>query len=65
MSSIYTRRFFKVTNKYLEDYNLEGSSSYLLNIDANNLHGGIMKHCPLPMNDCSTVEESLEEILKI
>ena len=37
MSSIYARRFFKANNKYLEDYNPEEPSSYLLNIDANNL----------------------------
>ena len=64
MSSIYTRRFFKANNKHLEDYNPEEPSSYLLNIDANNLYGGIMKHCPLPMKNFSITEESLEDILK-
>ena len=65
MSSIYARRFFKANIKYLEDYNPEGPSSYLLNIDANILYGGIMKHCPLPIKDFSIVEESLEFILQI
>ena len=64
MSSIYTRRFFKAKNKYLEDYNTEEPPSYLLNIDANKLYGGIMKHCPLPMNDFSIVEESIKDILE-
>ena len=65
MSSIYKRRFFfKANNNYLEDYNPEEPSSYLLNIDANNLSGGIMKHCRLTMNDFSIVEKSLEDILK-
>ena len=64
MSSMYTRRFFKTNNKYLEDYKPEEPSSYLLSIYANNLYGGIMKHCPLPMNDFSIVEESFEDILK-
>ena len=48
MSSIYTCRFFKANNKYLEDYNPEEPSSYLLNIDANNFYGEIMKHLPFP-----------------
>ena len=64
MSSIYARRFFKANNKYLEDYNPEEPSSYLLNIDANNLCGGIMKHCPLHIKEFSIVEESLEYILQ-
>ena len=64
MSSIYARRFFKANNKYLEDYNPEEPSSYLLNIDANNLYGAIMKPCPLPIKDFSIVEESLEYILQ-
>ena len=64
MSSIYARRFFNANNKYLEDYNPEEPSSYLLNIDANNLYGGIVKHCPLPIKDFSIVEESLKYILQ-
>ena len=64
MSSIYARRFFKANNKYLADYNPEEPSIYLLNIDANNLYGGIMKHCPLPIKDFSIAEESLEYILQ-
>ena len=58
MSSIYARRFLKANNKYLEDYNPEEPSSYLLKTDANNLYGGIKKHCPLPIKDFSKVEES-------
>ena len=61
---ICTPFFFKANNKYLEDYNPEEPSSYLLNIDANNLYGGIMKHCPLPIKGSSIVEESLEYILQ-
>ena len=64
MSSIYARRFFKPNKKYLEDYNPEEPSSYLLNIDANNLYGSIMKYCPLPIKGFSLVEESLEYILQ-
>ena len=33
-------------------------------MDANNLYGGIMKHCPLSIKDFSKVEESLEYILQ-
>ena len=64
MSSIYARRFFKANDKCLEDYNPEEPYSYLLNLDANNLYGGIMKHYPLPIKYFSIVEESLEYILQ-
>ena len=63
MSSIYARRFYKANNKYLDDFSPSEPSSYILNIDANNLYGGIMKHCPLPLNDFSIVEKSLADIL--
>ena len=55
MSSIYARRVFKANNKYLEDYNPEEPSRFLLNIDANNLYGGIVKHSPLPIKNFSIV----------
>ena len=61
--NIYTS-VFKANNKNLEDYNPEGPSSYLLKKDAIKLYGGIMKHCPLPMNDFSIVVESFEGFLK-
>ena len=64
MPSIYARRFFKFNNKNLEDYNPQEPSSYLLNIDANKLHGVFIKHCPLTIKDFSIVEESLENILQ-
>ena len=64
MPSIYARRFFKFNNEYLEDYNPEEQSSYLLKIDANKLYGGFMKHGPLPIKGFSIVEESLEYILQ-
>ena len=34
-------------------------TSYILNIDANILYGGILKHCPLPLNEFSIIEKSL------
>ena len=63
MPSIYARRFFKANDKYLEDYNPEEPSSYLLNIDANNLYGGIMKHCYL-MKHILEVDLSIPEELQ-
>ena len=51
MSSVYARRFYKANNKYLDNFSPSEPSSHILNIDANNLYGGIMKHCPLPLND--------------
>ena len=63
LSSIYARRFYKANNKYLDDFLPSEPSSYILNIDAKNLYGGIMKHCPLQLNDFSIVENSLADIL--
>ena len=63
MSSVYARRFYKATNKYLDNFSPSEPSSYILNIDANNLYAGIMKNCPLPLNDFSIVEKSLTDIL--
>ena len=63
MSSVYARRFYKANNKYLDNFLPSELSSYVLNFDANNLYGGIMKHCFLPLNNFSIVEKILADIL--
>ena len=63
MSSVYASRFYKANSQYLNDFSPSEPSSYIFNHDANNLYGGIMKHCPLPLNDFSIVEKSLADIL--
>ena len=40
MSPIYARRFFKANNNYLDNFLPSQPSSYILNIDANNLYEG-------------------------
>ena len=61
----YARQFYQANKKYLVDLSPSEPSSYILKIDANNLYGGIMKHCPLPLNDFSINEKSLAYILLI
>ena len=63
MSPVYARRFFKANNKYLDNFSPSEPSSNVLNFDANNFYGGIMKHCTLPLNNFSIVEKSLADIL--
>ena len=63
MSSVYARRFFKANNKYLDNFSPSEPSSNVLNFDANNFYGGIMKHCTLPLNNFSIVEKSLADVL--
>ena len=63
MSSVYARRLYKANNKYLDDFLPSEPSNYTVNIDANNLYGGTMKHCPLPLNNFSIVEKRLEDIV--
>ena len=63
MSSVYVRQCYKANNNYLDIFSPSEPSSYVLNIDANNLYGGIMKHCPLPLNEFSEIEKSLADIL--
>ena len=63
MSSVYALQFYKANKKYLDDFLLSEPSSYILKFDAKNLYGGIMKHCPLLLNDFSVVEKSLADIL--
>ena len=62
MSSVYARRFDTANNKNLNNFSPSEASSYILKIDANNLYGGIKKHCALPLSDFSIVEKILEDI---
>ena len=39
-SLVYARRFYKANNKYLDNFSPSEPTSYILNIDANNLYGG-------------------------
>ena len=43
------QRYTKANNKYIKNYNKEIISSYLMYLDANNLHGWTMSQ-KLPMN---------------
>ena len=57
MSSVYTKRLFTPNKKYLESIDDTQKSTYGLNIDANNLDGGIVKDFCLPLNSFQTDTE--------
>ncbi len=63
MSSVYAHRFWKANNKFLPEYDPTQTSTFILNIDANNLYGGIMEHYRLPLNDFQLVDKEINDIL--
>ena len=64
MSSVYSSRLFKANNKYLHDFDRTVERSFGFTIDANNLYGGIMQTCYLPIGDFELVEIPLSELLQ-
>ena len=64
MSSVYSSRLFKAKNKYLPDFDKTVEYSFGFTIDANNLYGGIMQTCCLPIGDFELVEISMSELLQ-
>ena len=64
MSSVYSSRLFKANNKYLQDFDETVESSFGFTIDSNNLYGGIMQTCCLPIGDFELVEMPLSELLQ-
>ena len=51
MSSVDARKYWKANNQYLDDHDKNEENSFIVNIDANNLYGGIMQNYSLPLND--------------
>ena len=49
MSSDNAHRFYKGDNKFLDIFSLLEPLGCIVNIDATELYGGILKHCPLPL----------------
>ena len=64
ISSVYWNRLFKANNKYLQDFDKTVESSFGFTIDENNLCGGIMQTCCLPIGDFELVEVPLSELLQ-
>ena len=48
MSSVYAKKYWKANHKYTNSFDPNEESSFIINIDANNLHGGIMEIYSLP-----------------
>ena len=63
LASVYDELYFKVNNKYMENYDSALESTFGFMVDANNLYGGIMKTEHLPVGDFLLVEVPLEQVL--
>ena len=63
MSSVYAKKYWKANNKYTSSFDPNEESSFIINIDANNLYGGKMENYPLPLKDFVIVEKTLPQIL--
>ena len=63
MSSVYAKKHWKANTKYTSTFDPIEESSFIINIDANNLYGGIMENYPLPLKDFLLVEKTLPQIL--
>ena len=51
ISSVYSKRLAVANNKYLENFDAESPSTFIIMIDANNLYGGVMEKFCLPLNN--------------
>ena len=60
MSSVYARKYWKANNQYLDDHDKNEENSFIVNIDANNLYGGIMQNYSLPLNDFKWADDSVD-----
>ena len=63
MSSVYAKKYCIANNKYKSSFDPNEESNFIINIDANNLYGGIMENYPLPLKDFVLVEKILPQIL--
>ena len=60
MSSVYARKYWKANNQYVDDHDKNEENSFIVNIDANNLYGGIMQNYSLPLNDFKWADDSVD-----
>ena len=60
MSSVYARKYWKANNQYLDDHDKNEENSFIVNIEANNLYGGIMQNYSLPLNDFKWADNSVD-----
>ena len=56
VASIFSKRFFRANNKYINSFNPDNESKFGLLLDANNLYGGFMEKLPILLKDFQKVE---------
>ena len=60
MSSVYARKYWKANNQYLDDDDKNEENWFIVNIDANNLYGGIMQNYSLSLSDFKWADNSVD-----
>ena len=55
LSSIYSKRLFTSNNPQLDNFDVNKPTTYCLQLDANNLYGGVMYSYNLPLSNYSLV----------
>ena len=60
MSSVYSQKYWKANNQYLDHHDKKQENSFIVNIDANNLYRVILQNYSLPLNDFKWADDSVD-----
>ena len=62
VASIFSKGIFRGNNKYLNGFNPDYESIFVLILDANSLYGRVLEKLPLPLKDFQEIEIPLQDI---